>query len=78
MGMESFLAGLVKPLILAAAVALLLGVRYGVVRWMPEGRLKNLLLTSDRPLRYGGRTYGGPNATDAAKRDKDFPLDGGR
>lgn len=74
MGMESFLAGLLKPFVLGLFLLLLIFARYAVIRWMPEGRLKSLLLTSDRPLRYGGRTYGGPHASDTPDRNKNLLL----
>lgn len=43
--MEYFLAGLLRPVLLFVVLACVcLPARYAVRRWLPEGRLKRLLL----------------------------------
>jgi hypothetical protein len=43
--MATFLAALLRPLVLFIVLAcILLPIRYAVIRFMPEGRLKRILL----------------------------------
>lgn len=43
--METFIAAALKPFALLAILGGLLAVRHAVKRWLPEGKLKRLLLT---------------------------------
>lgn len=42
--MSLFWAAALKPIFLLLALGFLLAVRYAVIRYMPEGRLKRILL----------------------------------
>ncbi len=42
--MAIFLAALLKPIALLAILGALLAVRHAVIQWMPDSRLKRLLL----------------------------------